>query len=108
MARVVGVAGSVTTVTAEALGLSTYEPEAIHGARLPIAEFRAAAEGLVAATRAERAERGFMHPGRVDVIGAGALLWSTVLERVAEVAGVTEAWASEHDILDGIVLSLRS
>ena len=70
--------------------------------------FRAAAEGLVAATRAERAERGFMHPGRVDVIGAGALLWSTVLERVAEVAGVTEAWASEHDILDGIVLSLRS
>ena len=42
------------------------------------------------------------------VIGAGALLWSTVLERVAEVAGVTEAWASEHDILDGIVLSLRS
>lgn len=108
VARVVGVAGSVTTVTAEALGLSTYEPEAIHGARLPIAEFRAAAEGLVAATRAERAERGFMHPGRVDVIGAGALLWSTVLERVAEVAGVTEAWASEHDILDGIVLSLRS
>ena len=42
VARVVGVAGSVTTVTAEALGLSTYEPEAIHGARLPIAEFRAA------------------------------------------------------------------
>ncbi|HAN85251.1 MAG TPA: DUF501 domain-containing protein, partial [Micrococcus luteus] len=108
VARVVGVAGSVTTVTAEALGLSTYEPEAIHGARLPIAEFRAAAEGLVAATRAERSERGFMHPGRVDVIGAGALLWSTVLERVAETAGVTEAWASEHDILDGIVLSLRS
>ena len=62
----------------------------------------------MAATRAERSERGFMHPGRVDVIGAGALLWSTVLERVAEVAGVTEAWASEHDILDGIVLSLRS
>ena len=63
---------------------------------------------VVASGRAERAERGFMHPGRVDVIGAGALLWSTVLERVAEVAGVTEAWASEHDILDGIVLSLRS
>lgn len=104
----VGVAGSVTTVTAEALGLSAYEPAAIHGARLPITEFRAAAQGLVAATRAERSERGFMHPGRVDVIGAGALLWSTVLERVAETAGVTEAWASEHDILDGIVLSLRS
>ena len=48
-----------------------------------------------------------MHPGRVDVIGAGALIWTTLLERVAAVSGVTEAVTSEHDILDGIVLALR-
>lgn len=108
VARVVGVAGSVTTVTAEALGLAEYDRDAIHGARVPLERVHEAARALLGATRRERAARGFMHPGRVDVIGAGALLWSTVLERVAETAGVTEAWASEHDILDGIVLSLRS
>lgn len=107
VARVVGVAGSVTTVTAAALGLEEYDSAAIHGARLPLERIRAAAEELLGATRAERAGRGFMHPGRVDVIGAGALLWDAVLERVAAASGVTEAWASEHDILDGIVLSLR-
>ena len=56
-------------------------------------------------TRAERAALPYMHPGRVDVIGAGALVWRRVLERVSETAGVTEAITSEHDILDGIVPS---
>lgn len=103
----VGVAGTVTTVTAEALGLAEYDPAAIHGAVLPVERLRAAAEALLTADREERAARGFMHPGRVDVIGAGSLIWSTVLARVAAASGVTEAVTSEHDILDGIVLSLR-
>jgi exopolyphosphatase/guanosine-5'-triphosphate,3'-diphosphate pyrophosphatase len=47
-----------------------------------------------------------MHPGRVDVIGAGALVWRCVVDRVARDAGVTEVVASEHDILDGIAWSL--
>ncbi|MDY6055371.1 DUF501 domain-containing protein [Micrococcus sp.] len=105
--RVVGVAGTVTTVTAEALGLAEYDSAAIHGTVLPLARVEEAAAGLLSASRRERAERGFMHPGRVDVIGAGALLWSAILERVAAVSGVDEAVTSEHDILDGIVLSLR-
>ncbi|WP_255612602.1 MULTISPECIES: DUF501 domain-containing protein [Micrococcus] len=103
----VGVAGTVTTVTAEALGLAEYDPAAIHGAVLPVERLRAAAEALLTADREERAARGFMHPGRVDVIGAGSLIWSTVLARVAAASGVTEAVTSEHDILDGIALSLR-
>ena len=107
VARVVGVAGSVTTLTAEALGLEAYDSAAIHGTRLPLERIRAAADALLHATREERAARGFMHPGRVDVIGAGALIWTTLLERVAAVSGVTEAVTSEHDILDGIVLALR-
>ncbi len=48
----------------------------------------------------------FVHPGRVDVIGAGALVWASVLEHVAERAGVTEVVTSEHDILDGIAVAL--
>jgi exopolyphosphatase/guanosine-5'-triphosphate,3'-diphosphate pyrophosphatase len=43
-----------------------------------------------------------MHPGRVDVIGAGAL----VLDRIMTVFGFAEVLVSEHDILDGIAWSL--
>jgi exopolyphosphatase/guanosine-5'-triphosphate,3'-diphosphate pyrophosphatase len=56
-------------------------------------------------SHAERAELPFMHPGRVDVIGAGALVWGRIVERVARDTGITEVITSEHDILDGIALS---
>lgn len=102
----VGLAGSVTTVTAHALGLSEYLPERINGARLDVATIERACTDLLHRTRAERAELGFMHPGRVDVIGAGALVWSEVVAAVAAHSGVRAATTSEHDILDGIALSL--
>ena len=103
---VVGLAGSITTVTAEALHLPTYDPEAIHLAELTVADHLAATERLIAATRGERAVRGYMHPGRVDVIGAGALVWSEVLALVAAASPEAGVVTSEHDILDGIALSL--
>jgi exopolyphosphatase/guanosine-5'-triphosphate,3'-diphosphate pyrophosphatase len=104
---VVGVAGSVTTITAHALRLPGYSPAAIHGAELPIGEVRAAATDLLGMTRARRAALPYMHPGRVDVIGAGGLVWRRILERMGELTGgrITAATASEHDILDGIALS---
>ena len=108
---IVGVAGSITTVTAHALGLARYDPEAIHGARLTIDQATASCDALIAATRAQRAAMPYMHPGRVDSIGAGALVWRTVLRRVREEvrsAGgqLDHAVTSEHDILDGVALSL--
>lgn len=108
---IVGVAGSVTTVTAHALGLPSYQRERINGTRLPAAQVHAACRELLTMPRARRAELGFMHPGRVDVIGAGALIWSEVIGAVAEqVAGaggqLGQVVTSEHDILDGIALSL--
>ncbi|MHB1064325.1 MAG: Ppx/GppA phosphatase family protein [Georgenia sp.] len=107
----VGLAGSVTTVTAHALGLTRYDAAAIDGATLPVQTVLASCDALLHATREERAAMGFMHPGRVDVIGAGALIWSEVISRVqAEVARLGGALetvtTSEHDILDGIALSL--
>jgi exopolyphosphatase/guanosine-5'-triphosphate,3'-diphosphate pyrophosphatase len=57
---------------------------------------------LLGMTHQQRAALPVMHPGRVDVIGGGAL----VLRTVMEFAGVSEVIASEHDILDGIALSL--
>ena len=105
---VVGVAGSVTTITAHALGLPEYSPDAIHGAELPIGEVHAAATDLLGMTRARRATLPYMHPGRVDVIGAGGLVWRRILDRMGELSGgrITTATASEHDILDGIALSI--
>ncbi|ROR72229.1 Ppx/GppA phosphatase family protein [Bogoriella caseilytica] len=107
----VGVAGTITTVTAHALRLPTYHPEAIDGAQLTPDQVRASCADLLAATRAERAAMGFMHPGRVDVIGAGALIWSEIVGRVdadvrATGASLSSVVTSEHDILDGLALSL--
>lgn len=105
---VVGVAGSVTTITAHALRLPEYSPETIHGAVLPLGEVRAAATDLLTMTRAQRADLPYMHPGRVDVIGAGGLVWRRILEQMGTLTGgrITSATASEHDILDGIALSI--
>jgi exopolyphosphatase/guanosine-5'-triphosphate,3'-diphosphate pyrophosphatase len=101
-ASLVGVAGSVTTVAAIALGLPAYDPEAIHGSRIPVGTVREVTADLLAATRARRAAMPVMHPGRVDVIGAGALVLRVLMDEF----GLSEVVVSEHDILDGIALRL--
>jgi exopolyphosphatase/guanosine-5'-triphosphate,3'-diphosphate pyrophosphatase len=98
----VGLAGSVTTVAGIALGLTRYEAARIHHSRITAAQVHAVTSQLLRQTRAERAAIGVMHPGRVDVIGAGAL----VLDRVIAQFGFAEVLVSEHDILDGIAWSL--
>ena len=105
IATVVGLAGSITTVTAHVLGLAAYEPSRIHLARHSPEQQREAAQGLLHMTRDGRAALGFMHPGRVDVIGAGALVWHEVLGRVLQRSPDAQVVTSEHDILDGIALS---
>jgi exopolyphosphatase/guanosine-5'-triphosphate,3'-diphosphate pyrophosphatase len=97
----VGLAGSVTTVAAMALGLKAYDPARVHHSRIGLAQVRAVTERLLRSTRAERAAVPVIHEGRVDVIGAGAL----VLLRIMERTGAEEVVASEHDILDGIAHS---
>jgi len=97
----VGLAGSVTTVVALALGLDRYRPERIHHARVDAADVRRVATSLLSMTRTERAALPVMHPGRVDVIGAGALVLDTVVSEL----GMPAVVASEHDILDGIAFS---
>ena len=99
---VVGVAGTVTTIAAIALGLDEYRPDRIHGTRLSIAQVKHVADRLLALDHAGRAAVAAIHPGRVDVIAAGALVLRIVLER----SGVAELVASEHDILDGVALSI--
>jgi exopolyphosphatase/guanosine-5'-triphosphate,3'-diphosphate pyrophosphatase len=100
----VGLAGSVTTVAALVLGLDSYEADRIHHARIGLDAVRAQTVRLLAQSRAERAGLAVMHPGRVDVIGGGAL----VLMRIMERFGFGEVLVSEHDILDGIAWSLAA
>ncbi len=103
-ASFVGLAGTVTTVAAMAMDLPTYDPTVLHGSVISIEDVSRVATVLLQMTRAERAALPYMHPGRVDIIGGGAM----VLESAMRAAGAAEVTVSETDILDGIVYSLLS
>ena len=95
---VVGTSGTVKTLACGVLDLPFYDRDRIDGAVLGVDETLAFAERLRAMTVAQRRALPYMHPGRADVIGAGSLIWTRVLER-AEVASYV---VSEADILYGI------
>ncbi len=101
-ATFVGVAGTVTTVAAIVHGLAEYDADVIDGLTMTAAQVDDVTRRLLAMAHAERAALPVMHPGRVDVIGGGAL----ILRELVEAVGVTSVVASEHDILDGIALRL--
>ncbi|MFE7638967.1 exopolyphosphatase [Kitasatospora sp. NPDC057518] len=103
-ATLVGLAGTVTTVSAIAQGLPGYDSAAIHHSRISRERVAGIARELLAATHAERAAIPSMHPGRVDVIAAGALELLEIMERT----GAAEVVVSEHDILDGIAFGIAS
>ncbi|MER5214642.1 Ppx/GppA phosphatase family protein [Streptomyces sp. NPDC002838] len=98
----VGLAGSVTTVSAIAQNLPEYDSTAIHHSRVPYDKVREITDRLLRSTHAERAAIPSMHPGRVDVIAAGALVLLSIMDRI----GAEEVVVSEHDILDGIAWSV--
>lgn len=107
----IGVAGTVTTITAHALGLEEYQPEKIHGSRITPAQMLRSCNWIMNQPVAVRAALGYMPTGRADVIGAGALVWSRIIERIngeieADGSGLKEILTSETDILDGIALSI--
>ncbi len=101
-AQLVGVAGTVTTVAALALGLSSYSSVAVEGARLSRARIDAAVDALMSMSRVQRLATGVIHPGRVDVIAAGALILQTLMAHLS----APDIVVTEHDILDGIAASL--
>ena len=98
----IAVAGTATTVAAAALDLPKYDRYSIHLSRISAEKTHAISKQFLAMSRDARAALGYMHPGRVDVIGAGAL----VLSRIMYATGASEFVASESDILDGMAWSL--
>lgn len=102
----VGVAGTITTLSAVAQDLPTYDPDAVHLSRLSRDDLRRVADELLGLSREERGRYGGIHPGRIDVIGAGALVVDVLAQELQDRAGVSELVVSEHDILDGIARSI--
>lgn len=98
----VGTAGTVTTVAALHLDLPAYLPERIHGTVLPAAAVHDWAGRLAAMPAESRAALPPMAPGREDVVHAGAL----ILSRVVDTFGFDHVVVSEADILDGLARSL--
>ena len=104
----VGVAGTFTTIAALAQGMHTYDSDAIHLSRIRFSDMLAVCDQLLGMTRQQRAALGPMHEGRVDVIGGGAIVVQELAAALGERAGIDEIVVSEHDILDGIALSIPS
>jgi exopolyphosphatase/guanosine-5'-triphosphate,3'-diphosphate pyrophosphatase len=97
----VGVAGTVTTIVALVHGLIAYDPALIHGLGADLEQVESVTARLLTMTREERAALPVMHPGRVDVIGGGALVLRAIMRRTG-----LPVIASETDILDGVARSL--
>lgn len=109
---VIGVSGTVTTMAALTMGLKHYDHTAVDGVRIGLEKAYAVNNRFLRMTRERRRAYPTIHPGRVDVVGGGAVVWSRVLERLAKAAyedhgGVLDTFvASEHGLLDGITLDL--
>lgn len=97
-ATVVGTSGTIKTLACGVLALGSYDRDAFDRAVLSNASTTRYVDELVAMTVAERRALPYMHAGRADVIGAGALIWSRILARVP----VADHVVSEADILHGI------
>jgi exopolyphosphatase/guanosine-5'-triphosphate,3'-diphosphate pyrophosphatase len=101
-ATVVGVAGTILSVVAGVLDLPAYDREVLDQSVVAVAEVHDFVDRLVAMPLDERLALPWMHPGRADVIDAGALILSRVLRRTRAESMV----ASEADILEGIAWSI--
>jgi exopolyphosphatase / guanosine-5'-triphosphate,3'-diphosphate pyrophosphatase len=102
----IGLAGTMTTLSALAHNMTTYDAAAIHLSRVVSDDLLAVCERLIGMTRTQRAALAPMHEGRADVIGGGAIVVEELARELRARAGIDELIVSEHDILDGIVLSL--
>lgn len=98
----VGLAGTVSTLSMLSQGLSTYAWEKIHHSSLGAATVAHWLAVLSSEDSAARVRRAGMEPGREDVIVGGVLVLDQVMRRL----GFTQCTVSEADILDGLAASL--
>jgi exopolyphosphatase/guanosine-5'-triphosphate,3'-diphosphate pyrophosphatase len=102
--QLVGLAGTVSALAGLELGLAAYDRARIHHAVLTIDAVARWCDVLGAEPAAERGRRLGLPEGRQDVIFGGALVLREVMRRFA----LGRCTVSEADILDGLVMSMRS
>ena len=100
--RLVGLAGTVTTVAAVEIGLIEYDSDVIHHFRLSKAAVEDVFRTLATEALADRVHNPGLEPGRADVIVAGVC----ILAQVMRYFDFEECLVSERDLLDGLALSL--
>ena len=108
----IGLAGSITTIAGNYLRLGEYDPKQIHGTEMTFTQAISSCEQLLYSSKSEREKMGFLHPKRADVIMGGALVFRQILEFLQSKYDRKEisfntVTISEHDILDGIALSIK-
>jgi exopolyphosphatase/guanosine-5'-triphosphate,3'-diphosphate pyrophosphatase len=96
----VGVAGTPTSLAAIDQELDPYDPDLVHGYRLPLPSIQRMCSELSAMPLAERLAVKGLHPGRAPTIVAGVV----ILIQVMRAFGLSEIEVSEHDILWGAAL----
>ncbi len=101
--RLVGLAGTVSTLASLELGLVHYERDRTHHSVLPLTSVETWCDILGAERVQERSARAAITSGREDVIFGGALVLKETMLRL----GLAECVVSEADLLDGLVLGLR-
>lgn len=99
-ARLVGVAGTVTTICAVARAIDPYDAERVHGAQLTAQEITATLDRLCAMPLAERRALPGLQPKRADVIPAGAM----ILDAAARRMGAQEVWVSDRGLRWGLLV----
>ena len=98
----VGLAGTVTTISAIVQGLPAYESARIHHSRINREEVEEIYRQLASQTLEERMQVKGLEPARADVIVGG----TAVLRAIMDLADIEDVLVSEKDILDGLVLDL--
>jgi exopolyphosphatase/guanosine-5'-triphosphate,3'-diphosphate pyrophosphatase len=95
----IGTAGTVTTLAAMALALTSYDPARVHGHRLTLPALERQIDRLRASTQVEREAMAGLEPKRADVILAGAC----ILQQIALSARATEILVSDRGIRWGLL-----
>lgn len=108
-ATLIGVSGTVTTMSLLALGETEYSREKVDGAVVGFDAAQQACERIAHMPRSVMAQMPLIHPGRRDVIAGGALVWSRILRKLSEQVTadgriIDSYIASERGLLDGLVL----
>jgi exopolyphosphatase/guanosine-5'-triphosphate,3'-diphosphate pyrophosphatase len=98
---VIGLAGTITTLSGLKLGLENYRGEIIHHSWLNRQDVEELYTRLVSLTLDERRAYMKLEPGRADIIVGGVAVLRVLLDQW----GIERLLVSEKDILDGLAIA---